>query len=587
MEQYQSRNTFLVSRAFKGYVLASVLTSAAIQTASTFDAVILAQCVGAEAVSASSIIMPVEIAFSCVGLLLAYGANAMVARALGRHDREEASAVFSTTIASILIVGGFFCLLMYSFCPAIARFLTDDETLYTLTYDYLSVYTLGAWLDMLATAFCLFVATDGQPKFATQAAIIGVVVNIVSDIVTIGMLGWGVKGSAVGFLLQYAVCVVLLGFYFRSPKCSYSLRLPGRRLWQMMSQNMKEGLAVFINNILIAASIFIINVISYNALGEGGLFCWSVCLQVLMVAAVAINAIMEGLMAIGGVMVGEHDQRGLGILAKKSLPAICTLMLLLIVPMWIPDSCATLFGADDPSMMDEVNRVLRIFSLMLIPFSLTLVLAAIYQVLELAKLNVVVTVGQLVVMVLTLWLLSVYAPDYFWWGFPLSAFLFVVVQFVNSYIAYLKTHGALSPLTLVPYSTGGRSLDCSVRYQSDDVFSVLHQLDDFLKQSGINPSSIFKLNLCCEELMTNISNHSTGRVTHHSFDLYAYVDDGTAYVTLKDAGRPFNPLLAGKMADSHIGQEGYQHLGLRLVNSIIDDISYQYMYGLNVVFLKV
>lgn len=36
----------------------------------------------------------------------------------------------------------------------------------------------------------------------------------------------------------------------------------------------------------------------------------------------------------------------------------------------------------------------------------------------------------------------------------------------------------------------------------------------------------------------------------------------------------------------HIGQEGYQHLGLRLVNSIIDDISYQYMYGLNVVFLK-
>ena len=134
-------------------------------------------------------------------------------------------------------------------------------------------------------------------------------------------------------------------------------------------------------------------------------------------------------MAIGGVMVGEHDLRGLGILAKKSLPAICTLMILLIIPMWIPDCCATLFGEDEPSMMDEVNRVLRIFSLMLIPFSLTLVLAAIYQVLELAKLNVVVTVGQLVVMVLTLWLLSAYAPDYFWWGFPLSAFLFVVGQF--------------------------------------------------------------------------------------------------------------------------------------------------------------
>ncbi|MBQ2209538.1 MAG: ATP-binding protein [Prevotella sp.] len=68
----------------------------------------------------------------------------------------------------------------------------------------------------------------------------------------------------------------------------------------------------------------------------------------------------------------------------------------------------------------------------------------------------------------------------------------------------------------------------------------------------MNRNSIFKLNLCSEELMTNISNHSTGRITHHSFDIYAYVEDGTAYVTLKDAGRPFNPLMTGKMADSHI-----------------------------------
>ena len=75
----------------------------------------------------------------------------------------------------------------------------------------------------------------------------------------------------------------------------------------------------------------------------------------------------------------------------------------------------------------------------------------------------------------------------------------------------------------------------------------------------------FCLNLCCEELMTNIAQHSHGHVVHHLFDIHIYSDDEGTCVTLKDGGKPFNPLLAGKMADPDIGKEGCEHLGLRLV----------------------
>lgn len=57
-------------------------------------------------------------------------------------------------------------------------------------------------------------------------------------------------------------------------------------------------------------------------------------------------------------------------------------------------------------------------------------------------------------------------------------------------------------------------------------------------------------------------------------------------MALKDCGKPFNPLLAGKMADPNIGREGCEHLGLRLVNNIVENISYKYMYGLNIVLIK-
>jgi hypothetical protein len=62
-------------------------------------------------------------------------------------------------------------------------------------------------------------------------------------------------------------------------------------------------------------------------------------------------------------------------------------------------------------------------------------------------------------------------------------------------------------------------------------------------------------------------------------------DEGT-YVTLKDAGKPFDPVKAGKMSDPDIGTKGNGHLGLRLVTNIIPDISYKYMYGQNTVFIE-
>ena len=64
-----------------------------------------------------------------------------------------------------------------------------------------------------------------------------------------------------------------------------------------------------------------------------------------------------------------------------------------------------------------------------------------------------------------------------------------------------------------------------------------------------------------------------------------YSDDKGTCVALKD-GRSFIPILAGKMASPDIGKEGFEYLGLRLVNNIVENISYKYMYGLNVVLIN-
>jgi len=99
---------------------------------------------------------------------------------------------------------------------------------------------------------------------------------------------------------------------------------------------------------------------------------------------------------------------------------------------------------------------------------------------------------------------------------------------------------------------------------------------------------LFRLNLCCEELMTNIAQHSQGHVVHHSFDVHIYSDDKGTCVALKDGGKPFNPLIVGKRLTPDLSsKEGCEGLGLCLINNLVENISYKYMYGLNIVLLKI
>lgn len=564
------RNSYIISKALKSFVLASILTAAAGQLASTFDAIIVAHFIGEEAVSALSLVMPVTTIISCLGLLMAFGANALAAREIGSHNLKGASDFFSTAVWSILTIGVAFSLLMYAGIPVIMDIITDEESLRSLPAEYLSVYVLGAWLEMLSYALCLFVATDGHPRRVTMAVFAGVLVNAIVDVLAVGFLDWGIKGAAWGSLAQFAINILLLTLYLRQPACSYSLRWPGRKGFQLLEENIKEGAAVSVCNILMAVTVLLVSNIVFNALDERGLFFWSVCLQMLLVSVVFINGVMESLFAIGGVMLGEHDLRGFNLLSRRALITVSLLVSILVVLMYIPDAVGLLFGVMDPQELAALDHVLRIFSLMMFPFALTSVLVAVYQVLELIVPSIICVIGQLASIIFFVWLFAAYQPSLVWWGFPVAGFFFLLGQLCLSFLYSRRQGCRVSALTQIPYSEGGRTFDTSVHYQSDEVYNVLNHIDLFLQESKLSEHDLDRLNLCCELLITSIAKHARGNILHHSFDVHIYSDDKTTCVALKNAGKPFNPILAGKMVDPDISK-----------------LSYKYMYGLNIILIKV
>lgn len=582
----KKRNSFIVSKALKTFVMAAVLTAAASQLAHTADSMIVGHVVGQDAVSAINLVLPLVEVLNCMGFLLCFGANALCAQAIGSNDMDKTARIFTSTILTVLTVGVAVSLGISLFSRQIVELVSEEPRLNDMAYDYIHTYALGGWLQMMSYGLCLFVATDGRPRMVTIAVIAGALTNGLVDILTISVLGMGVEGAALGSLSMFTVNIIVLLTYLRKPTSSYRLKWPGKSLFNIFLSNVKEGAPITLSNSLMAVTIMLINDIVLRYLGCDGLFIWSVCLQMLLLSYVFIDGVIESMFAIGGVLMGERDLRGLEILVKQALVVIAMLVTIVIIMMYMPNAVGMLFGVTSGSELSiELNRVLRIFALMLIPFSITQILLSTYQILGHEKTSVITATAQTAMLVVGVWFVANLEGIELWWGFVGACALVLLFQLGYTYARSHMYHVPISPLTMIPQTSTGLTYDRSVHYKLDDVYDTLNDIDTFLKDAKVSSSTLFDLNICCEELMTNIAQHSRGRITQQTFDVHIHVNNDGVFVTLKDAGRPFDPVKAGKMADKNIGTEGHEHMGLRLITQIIPDINYKFMYGQNTVFI--
>lgn len=334
-----------------------------------------------------------------------------------------------------------------------------------------------------------------------------------------------------------------------------------------------------INTLVMGICIFGFNSIVMHTQGEDGMYVWSVCLQLLMLVQLLVAGVGSSIYSIGGLLTGERDMIGLNILIRRVLAYVTTAMLALMIAVEVwPELFGNLFGGGDSGVEALLHKALRIFSLLLLPYAVLAILNALYQIIGYRTASIIISVGQLVVMVIFVWLFAHISPDVLWWGYPASSIALMAVVFVFTWMIHTRHH-EVAPVTLIPQETEGKALNFSIRLTEDDVKDALSQIVGFLKECDISNLIVYHVHLCCEELLYNIVRYAVKkRPEKHFVDVHIRCTEPMVTVLLKDDGRPFNPILKET-------PEGIEHLGLRLVNSTSGKITYQYMYDQNMVFI--
>lgn len=128
------------------------------------------------------------------------------------------------------------------------------------------------------------------------------------------------------------------------------------------------------------------------------------------------------------------------------------------------------------------------------------------------------------------------------------------------------------------------------RITLDNKVSQISRLAGFMEEicesSGIGSSLAMSLNLAIEEAVTNVILYAYPNGTHGTVEITATKKDGSLEFIISDSGVPFDPTAAPEPdINASVQERPIGGLGIHLVRTIMDNVSYEYKNGRNILTL--
>ncbi len=585
----ESRNSFIISRGFRNYFIFSILFVISEQFCTIVDMMCVGNFAGVDAFSAVSLAIPIENIATGVFMLLTGGAGILASRMIGNQDFKKAYKTLTISASSSVIGAAILTVLAYVFFDNITSIVCQDSALSSYFREYLGIYLLSLVPMGLYNAVILILNIDGKPDVAVSVVAIACVIDILLDVVLMKNLGMGVAGQAMASMISYIVPLMILLPYIASKRCSFKFMWAGDYRWEGVGKNLTAGVPYCLPYIITSLITLFVNSLILSRLGTDALYIWGAGYQ-MMSTSIMIMSCIGGtiLVTMGSMLTGCRDMEGLRILVRKCIMMTVVFVgSLVAVILTLPKLSMAVFGYDlsenDPATVLWI-RCIVLFS---IPYAVCCIKVYLFQALGRETASMIPILSLFALSLGFLFLAYKFKPEWMFYTLPTSGLLYIVLDIIISYAYHLR-HPNLSAYLLIPDADKHKSKYMSVPYTHNGLDSALMELTVFLESCELPPKLTANVNLCCEELMLSIVDNNTDkRDEGYFFDVFVLCDDNDVKVTIKDAGDPFNPVRNYRMSAAGILKTGEDvDLSLNLVNVICQELTYNYMYGQNTIYMS-
>ncbi|MCQ2184371.1 MAG: ATP-binding protein [Bacteroidales bacterium] len=564
------RTPKLINKAFKQYLLASLMTVAATQIANIVDAAIVGNLIGAQGLAAVNLSKPILQAFFAVSCFYVASSTILSGMAIGRGDRKAADRLFSFSIGLSVLLGLLFTLGGLLFFEPVSALLCQSETMRPLSDPFMRITLISATGQLVMLTLNQFVTVDGDPGMVSRAVIAGNVLNILLDIILIKYFRLGIAGAAIATCAMYVVCIILVLPHFRKDGSLKLCRIAPAEL--ELGKIFSIGLPLFLTTVLMSVQYVGNNYVASRYLGDDGLVALAVCIQLLAFSMIFLNGTLRTIQPVGSILKGLDDNRGILMLMKRgySFMTVCFAVFTVLL-VFFPSQIGSLLGVQEGNGLEVVRKAVPLFSMNIVLQGMLCAMLPAFQLYGRNGLALLLSVAQSLLPMIFFLLLRGN-----WIGFFVGQVVTAGAIFVWEIIIRHKNPG-LSSFLLIPLDGNTEILDMTVQPSMKSLSEAIMKLRLFLQSNGMSPHTVNTAAVCTEEFVGNVIRH--GRAT--SIDLSVNLKGGGVNILIRDDAAAFNPVDMIKSSEEKIG------LGLALANAFCKEIDYKYIFNQNMVSLKI
>ncbi len=397
---------------------------------SIVDTIFIGHYVGANAIAAIAVVMPISFFISSIGLAIGVGGASIISRALGADNKEKASKTFGTQVILTLGMSLVLLSLGYIFADGVLDLFGGKGSILEPAKIYFNVVLFGtpflAWAMMSNNV----VRAEGKPKVAMMVMVLPAVINIILDPILIVGFNMGLFGAALATTVAYIISAFYVLIFFLRGKSALQMNIGYFRINPLIIKEIFQiGGVTLARQGSITLLIIVLNQTLFRFGGESAVAIYGIISRLMMFSLFPVMGVVQGYMPIVGFNFGAKLNGRVVETVRMALIygtglACVVFAIIVFFPSMIVKSFTT-----DPELLSVAPSALRTVFLALPMISLQLIGSSYFQAIGRPGPALLLTLTKQGFFLIPLVLIL---PYYFglegvWYSFPIADVLATVI----------------------------------------------------------------------------------------------------------------------------------------------------------------
>lgn len=401
------------------------------------DGIVVSNFVGSLGLSAINIVYPVLNIAMAMAFMLAAGSNAIIGKKLGEGKTHEANSFMSLTVILNISIIILFTAVFLCFDEQVYRMLGSDDELLPYCVEYGTILVIGGPVWVMQVLFQSYLVTADRPKLGLGLSIGAGVLNIVLDIILVGVLDFGIAGAAVASVAGMVIGGLVPLAVFFNKKNLIHFEKPvwkGREVLKAMGNGSSE----MVSNLASAVTTALFNLQMMALIGEKGVAAISAILYLQFIFVAIFFGFVSGISPVISYNYGADNKENIKKLFNISVKIVVVFsVFMFLIAEVLNRALGMIFASQDTVLLELMVYGFKIIAISVLFTGINVFASGFFTALNNGKVSALISMLRTFVLEAGALILlpELFGIDGVWWALPAAEIIsmFVAVWMLVKY----------------------------------------------------------------------------------------------------------------------------------------------------------